>query len=138
MTGLGRAMALTAALFGVVLLFVGCMSAENLARHLDSISVVDPDFSALAAGTYDGEYDIDLPPGAWAANHYFRVDLEVAGGTATGIKIHEPKAFSDDDAFAAYNDRILEAQSLQVDAISGATISSKAFVKAVEDAATPE
>jgi uncharacterized protein with FMN-binding domain len=31
-------------------------------------------------------------------------------------------------------DRVIEAQSLQVDAISGATLTSKAYLKAVENA----
>jgi len=35
---------------------------------------------------------------------------------------------------AAIKDRIIEAQSLQVDVISGATISSKSLIKAVEKA----
>lgn len=133
-----RAVAPALALAAVVLLLAGCMSAENLDRYLDTISVTDPDFSALADGTHQGEYDIDLPPGAWAVNQYFRVDLEMSGGAAVEIEILEPETFSDNEDFAAYIDRILEAQSLQVDAVSGGTISSKAFVKAVEDAATPE
>ncbi|MFW5786572.1 MAG: FMN-binding protein [bacterium] len=138
MVRLGRVSASAAALMGAALLLAGCMSAENLDRHLARITVEDPDFSLLADGTYEGDYDIDLPPGAWAANQYFRVDLEIAGGAAAGIEILEPETFSDNDDFAAYIDRILEAQSLLVDAVSGGTISSKAFVKAVEDAATPE
>ncbi len=32
------------------------------------------------------------------------------------------------------NDRVIESQSLQVDTISGATLSSKAYLQAVENA----
>ncbi|MFW5729288.1 MAG: hypothetical protein ACOCYG_06445, partial [Spirochaetota bacterium] len=61
MVRLGRVSASAAALMGAALLLAGCMSAENLDRHLARITVEDPDFSLLADGTYEGDYDIDLP-----------------------------------------------------------------------------
>jgi uncharacterized protein with FMN-binding domain len=88
------------------------------------------DFGRLADGTYHGAYEGGMYK--WRANE---CDVTVTDGKVTAIQLvgsqdpggkntqHEP-----------LYERVVEAQSLQVDTISGATLTSKAYLKAVENA----
>jgi uncharacterized protein with FMN-binding domain len=53
------------------------------------------------------------------------IDIELLSSSDPGAK--------NTDQIALY-DRVIDAQSLEVDAISGATLTSKAYLKAVESA----
>lgn len=88
------------------------------------------DFSKLADGVYVGEYAGGMYK--WRTN---KAEVTVAGGKVTGITLLESK-FGDhpgqyaDPLYA----RVIEGQTLQVDAVSGATLTSKAALQAVENA----
>jgi uncharacterized protein with FMN-binding domain len=94
-----------------------------------NLPISNIDFSKLKDGTYTGEYEGGR--NKWRTN---KVQVTVTGGKVTDIKLlqtkeNKPKEFTDD----LYS-QIEEKQSLQVDIVSGATITSKAYLKAVENA----
>jgi uncharacterized protein with FMN-binding domain len=97
--------------------------------NLDSIVITSPDLSKVADGIYQGKSKVGP----------VRVTLDVAvqNGVITSINII--KHFNGRGKKAeAIVPQIIEAQSLDVDVISGATGSSKAFLLAVENALTKE
>ena len=127
------------ALLGVAL--VGCVgwSAEGRASYLASIPVTNPDLASIADGTYNGTYTLKLPPGGIAAYKSLSVDVSVQGGAMISIAILNPTALASGsfyDTIVAGEGGVIARQSLDVDAVTGASYSSKAFLKAVEDALT--
>ncbi|MFP3089770.1 FMN-binding protein [Treponema sp. TIM-1] len=109
---------------GVLSLFLVISCAINFA----AIQAEMPDLRSKADGTYRGEYDLPKAP--------VKVTLEVRLENAqiTGIEIVRHFCSPIGKKAEKITDRIIEKQSLQVDAISGATGSSKAILKAVEAA----
>jgi len=90
------------------------------------------DFSKLKDGKYHGAYEGGMYK--WRANE---CDVTVANGKVTGIQLAGSKDPSGERAqHRVLYDRVVQAQSLQVDTISGSTLTSKAYLKAVEDALT--
>ena len=88
------------------------------------------DFSRLNDGTYHGSYEGGMYK--WRANE---CDVAVAKGKVTGIQLagsEDPGAESTDTEMLY--ERVIEVQSLQVDTISGATLTSKAYLQCVENA----
>ncbi len=85
-------------------------------------------------GEYRGSYTIALPAGAFAAFRHVAVDVSVASGSITAIELVEPEIMQSAEFFRELPARIVAAQSLEVDAVSGVTYTSKALIKAVQDA----
>ena len=94
-------------------------------QKIDKLEIRDVAVSQVKDGTYEGAETI-LPVSA-------KVRVTVSAGRITGITMlshsHGPNHGAD-----AILPRVLEAQSLQVDAVSGATYSSKVVRKAIENA----
>jgi uncharacterized protein with FMN-binding domain len=99
---------------------------HNEAKNL-SLNAVD--FSKLNDGTYIGEYVGGMYK--WRAN---KVQVTVSSGKVTDIKILEHKENQKPEFTGKLYDRVIKDQSLQVDTISGATLTSKAYLKPVESA----
>jgi uncharacterized protein with FMN-binding domain len=117
----------------------GCAgwSAEGRAAYLDGITVTTPDLASKADGTHNGSYTLKLPPGGMAAFRSITVDVTIGGGAITAIAIITPKGLATGDfynAIVAGPQGVIAKQSLSVDGVSGASYSSKAFLKAVESA----
>jgi uncharacterized protein with FMN-binding domain len=101
--------------------FAGCKALEEI----DKLTIENVSVSEVKDGTYQ------------ASENYFPVTAEVvvsvAGGRISDIKLlkhsHGPNHGAD-----SIIDRVMEKQSLQVDAVSGATYSSKVVLKAIESA----
>jgi len=93
--------------------------------NLDNIVITSPDLSKIADGVYQGESKVGP----------VRVTLEVSmhGNKITSINIIRHRN-GRGKAAEAIVPKIIEAQSLDVDVISGATASSKAFLQATENA----
>jgi len=87
------------------------------------------DFSRLRDGTYVGEYEGGMYK--WRANS---VRVLVASGKVAEIEpvagVVDPKVGS----VKMLYDRVISEQSTQVDTISGATLTSKAYLQAIENA----
>jgi uncharacterized protein with FMN-binding domain len=102
-------------------------------REARSLPLDAVDFSRLADGTYHGAYEGGIYK--WRAN---ACDITVSAGKVVAIQLNGSK----DPGSKNFNpqslyDRVIEAQSLQVDTISGATLTSKAHLQAVENALLP-
>jgi uncharacterized protein with FMN-binding domain len=102
-------------------------------REAKSLPLNAVDFSKLNDGTYQGAYAGGMYK--WRAND---CQVTVSSGKVTDIQL----AVSQDPGgkntqHQALYDRVIQAQSLQVDTISGATLTSKAYLQAVENALVP-
>lgn len=103
----------------------GCAAMDKLAAVEDMTITTPEDLSLIEDGTYAGGYD-----GGFTA-----VDLEVTmeGGSIDVIELLRHENGRGKPAEAIIDD-VIQAQSLEVDTISGATISSKVILKSVERA----
>lgn len=109
----------------VAAMVIGAMSGMGEVRKL---IINDVDLAAIADGVYSGSYHKTR----WT----YDLEVTVAGHKITSIKNTNPKTkmakgFNDNAAM-----EIIKKQSPKIDAMSGATISTKAFSKAVENALT--
>jgi len=88
------------------------------------------DFGQLVDGTYHGAYAGGMYK--WRANE---CQVTVSSGQITDIQlVGSSDPGGKNTQHEALYDRVIEAQSLQVDTISGATLTSKAYLQAVENA----
>lgn len=100
---------------------------HNEARNLPLNAV---DFSRLNDGTYHGVYAGGMYK--WRANE---CQVTVSSGKVTDIQLAASQdPGSENTQHQVLYDRVIQAQSLQVDTISGATLTSKAYLQAVENA----
>ncbi|WP_245917307.1 MULTISPECIES: FMN-binding protein [Bacillus] len=98
-------------------------------REGRSLPIADVDFKQLNDGTYIGEYEGGMYK--WRANE---VQVTVSSGKVTDIKPLKHKENQSPEFTEKLYNRVIKSQSLQVDTISGATITSKAYLKSVENA----
>ena len=84
--------------------------------------------AALADGVYEGSYS-----GFRWSN---AVSVTVEDHRISGILITKPQVAAKAETFRALTDRVLASQTTAVDTVSGATIDSKAYLKAIENALT--
>jgi len=88
------------------------------------------DFGGLNDGKYHGVYEGGMYK--WRVNE---CDVTVKDGKVVDIQLvgsQDPGA--ENTEYEILYDRVTKAQSLNVDTISGATLTSKAYLKAVENA----
>jgi len=125
------------AVVGVIVVVLGVGLIVTGPGRAEAMNLTyDADFAHLRDGVYSGEYK-----GAKDNFRNNKVQVTVEGGRVTAIKVTEGPLAKDkpvelrdgktiDDLFG----EVIEEQSLQVDVISGATITSKVHLKAVENA----
>lgn len=106
-------------------------------REIEELTFSEVKFKNLCDGTYIGEYK-----GTKAHTRDAKVEITVSGGEIKNIKILKGALGKDglpvelkgglsiDNLF----DNAVQSQTLQIDVISGATITSKAHLKALENA----
>lgn len=99
----------------VVTVFAGCTSEEPSAGYVD--------------GTYEGSSDAGMHEG-------LKLSVVVEGGNITAINILEQNETPGvgQSAFDPLTASIIEAQSTEVDGVSGATLTSTAVKEAVDQA----
>jgi uncharacterized protein with FMN-binding domain len=104
------------------------LSAEH--KEARSLPLNAVDFGKLSDGTYHGAYEGGMY--RWRANECV---VTVTDGRVTDIQLTGSKdpGGGNTNCEMLY-DRVIQAQSLQVDTISGATLTSKAYLQAVENA----
>lgn len=110
---------------------VGCKDSkkqEPTANEIPAGDVVKPENGEFAAGTYKGE--------AEGRNGIIQVEVTVTDKTIEAIKVLQTSETEGigDTAITSLTNDIIATQSLGIDAISGATVTSDAFIKAVENA----
>lgn len=106
---------------GAVLLFASC----KLPADISGISVRTPDLSRVADGTWRGEWETSLIKA--------QVAVVVEKGRIEKIVL-ERHEHGRGGAAASILDRVIKEQRLEVDAVAGATGSSKVILKAIEQA----
>lgn len=110
----------------VLFLFItGKIVMGNMVKNVKNISVSMPDLSNVQDGNYIGEYSITPV--------HVKVEVSVNNHQITDISILQHDNGLGSTAESIVND-IVEEQSLDKDAVSGATVSSKCILKAVENA----
>jgi uncharacterized protein with FMN-binding domain len=113
---------------------IACTTISREHREVRSLPLDAVDFDRLKNdGVYHGVYEGGMY--GWRANE---CDVTVTNGRVTGIQLVGSKdpGGGNTDSGMLY-DRVIEAQSLQVDTISGATLTSKAYLQCVENALLP-
>lgn len=99
-------------------------------KEARSLPLNKVDFNKLNDGKYHGSYAGGMYK--WRANE---CDVTVTGGKVADIQLSgtiDPGADNTDNKML-YS-RVISQQSLQIDTISGATLTSKAYLQAVENA----
>jgi uncharacterized protein with FMN-binding domain len=112
---------------------VGWSMLSKEHREARSLPLDAVDFSRLNDGVYHGAYAGGMYK--WRANE---CDVTVANGKVTDIQLagSEDPGAENTDTEMLY-ERVIAAQSLQVDTISGATLTSKGYLQCVENALIP-
>lgn len=113
----------------LIFVLIGCGGIFYMSRGLESgknvvIENVNP--STLSDGSYHGKYSA----GRWTNE----VKVAVKGGKIIGIDIVKDVTFSKPEWTEELFTRVIEKQSTAVDITSGATVTSKAYLKAIENA----
>ena len=121
------------ALFGLVMAGLDASARREIAE----MEIGQVDFGSLSDGTYTGVY-------TGGKSHMRDVSLEVTvqNGTVTSVTIlsgavdqnGNPVELNNGVSAQEFLNRALEAQTLEIDAVSGATLTSKALLKALENA----
>ena len=127
-------------ILGITLLVLGLLTASvyffGIKPHFDRLEQVaampigDIDPAALADGVYMGEFSYN--------RSRINVTVTIEAGLITAVNVFSNRDSEYIDAASAVAMQIVSAQSLQVDLVSGATRSSKAILKSVENALKPE
>jgi len=105
--------------------FVAKEHREAASLPLDAV-----DFDALDDGTYHGVY-----AGGMYDWRYNECDVTVTGGKVSDIQLtHSADPGAENANAEIVYERVIQSQSLDVDTISGATLTSKGYLKAVENA----
>ena len=111
-------------LIGIVIGLVSMMNMVKEGQKVD-LTVSEVDLSRARDGTYEGTCD--------AFPVFAKVEVTVNDSKITGIKLVEHRN-GQGSAAEVLPSKVVKAQSLQVDTISGATMSSKVIRKAIENA----
>jgi uncharacterized protein with FMN-binding domain len=119
----------------------GCLSSAQTKAYLEGIPVTTPGLSDKADGVYKGTYAIVIPPGGIAFYQSMSVEVAVKDGRIAAVAITDPQELNKDevyDVLVAGPNGIISRQTLDVDAVSGASYSSKILLKAVENTLSPK
>ena len=98
---------------------------KRLVNDVNSITVSNLNMANITDGIYVGEYSITPV--------YVEVEVSVTEHKITNIKIIEHENGLGGKAEKIV-DNVISRQSLEVGAVSGATVSSKCIIKAIENA----
>ena len=106
----------------VLLLVIGIIAVGIIVNRANNLSIQTPALSEISDGKYIGEYPV--PP------VFVKVEVTVEHHQITDVDIlrHENGLGSPAESVV---DDVIQNQSLDVDAISGATVSSKCILKAI-------
>lgn len=123
-----RIIAATVTAVSLILLIFLAVYLENVAAYKQAVretTVGEINISDVSDGIYIGEYDVNFI--------YAKDEVTVQDGKITNIELLEHKNERGKPAEAIL-DKMIDAQEINVDAISGATNSSTVIKKAAENA----
>lgn len=109
--------------FGGFVLFMtsGLKSAQIMAIQPIAVTQIED-------GVYEGTYG----KGRWAN----AVDVTVKDGAITDIQVKKTVTFEKPEMTSALIEKVIDKQNIDVDLVSGATATSKSYLKSIEDALT--
>jgi len=112
-----------------IMIFTVCKNLISKYNESQNVVIENIDFKNFKDGTYIGVYDEGM--NSWRKNE---VKVTILNGIVTNIELlssaeNRPVEFNNE----IYG-KVLKKQSLQVDVVSGATLTSKAYLKAIENA----
>lgn len=113
----------------VVLVLVAGVAVFFLTRGMGDVKRVELkglDLSGVPDGTYKGHFD-----GARWTN---TLEVTVANEMITDIKVVNPPLYVDDNFSRKLINGVIERQSSDIDIVSGASVTTKAMLKAIENA----
>lgn len=113
----------------LLLVVVGVAGMFYLSRGLEevlSISINPVDLSEAGDGVYSGRYDF----GRWSNE----LNVTVENRKITKIEIEEDVKFANEEVSRQLFQRVIEKQNTTVDVVSGGTVTSKAYLKSIENA----
>lgn len=121
----------------VVTLVSGLVFSAPGRREVQELIITDVNFKKLRNGSYEGEYI-----GIKDHSRDTKVQVTISEGKISDIKIlkgaldkeGKPAELTGGLSVGDLFGNVIESQSLQVDVISGATLTSKAHLKALENA----
>jgi len=105
-------------------LLLGCVSAE--VREVRQLSIIHIDLQRTKDGSYDGDFTY--------GNYTYVVKVTVLNHKIERIDIINNRDTGPAKAAEGVIPRVIEQQKNDVDAVSGATTTSKALLKAIERA----
>ena len=114
----------------VLLAALGFASCESESRRVREVVLPELDLSGLEDGTYSGEVAY--------REHPYRVGVTVQDHRICRLEVAESPGEEHDLAALAVLQRVLAEQKLGVDAVSGATRSSRLYLIAAYEALTGE
>ncbi len=121
----------------VVFILLSSSSCEKLTEEHEeaqSVTIKNINFSKLKKGEYSGYYAGGMY--GWRENECRVIVDSITSDSSKVVTIELIKSEADytKEFLDTLYSRVLAEQSLQVDAVSGATLDSKACLKAIEDA----
>jgi len=109
---------------------IGWSRLQKEHKEARSLPLNAVDFARLKDdGVFHGVYEGGMY--GWRANE---CDVTVKNGQVTGVQLAGSKDPGGSFDYRMLYDRVIAAQSLQVDTISSATLTSKAYLQCVENA----
>jgi len=110
---------------GAIFGFIYLNRVKSYQDKVDKIVIEDVDLKQIKDGKYYGEFDADMVAA--------KVEVDIKDNVIKDIKLIEHK--TDKGASAeVIPQKVVDAQSLKVDTISGATNSSKIILKSIQNA----
>jgi uncharacterized protein with FMN-binding domain len=106
---------------GIFYLFYGLSSGENL-------DINAADLRSVSDGTYSGKYNA----GRWTNE----LNVTVKDHRITKIDVVKDVTFPKPEWTAQLFEEVIDTQNIDIDAITGATVTSKAYLKSIENALT--
>ncbi len=123
----------TLGLFVLVFAALAVMAIAYLMRHQDAVldETIRPiAFSDLADGVYTGHYE--------RGRFSNTLEITIESGHVTNVRVVDDMWLRDEAKRDLLFYRVMQADGLPVDAISEATVTSMAYMKAIEDALTDD
>lgn len=117
----------TIAIVGIITLLMYLKSVNDYKQQVAILQINEIDLSTIPNGTYEGYCDVGFLNA--------RVEVTVKNRAISEINLIQHKNDKGESAETII-DNIVKEQSVNVDAVSGATNSSKVIMKAVENALT--
>jgi uncharacterized protein with FMN-binding domain len=116
------------AILGLVLTAASCSGNRAVLREVRSMELAPVDIAGVPDGTYVGTFTY--------LSSVQTVRVHVANGTITRIDVLDGSDTNHGLRGRTVLDRVIAEQRVNVDAVGGATTTSKAYLKAVERALT--